>query len=129
MKTILKEILFYETNKEKQSYFDKQGRPFSRVQIKVEGESDKLSGFAYQDSPMRRWKVGQEIEIEVESKTVNGKTYKNFRLASNRPAPISTSALSEISTKLDEINKKLDLLAASKVEMDKEEDDFSDLPF
>jgi hypothetical protein len=102
MKTILKEIIFYETNKESQPYLDKEGRPFSRVQIKTEAHGkDRLSGFAYQQSPMRKWKVGDEIEIEIEEKQYKGKTYLNFKLPKSNSGAVTAYTVE----KIDQLSK------------------------
>lgn len=77
MKIKLTQVRFYATSKQGLPLLDRNQRPFQRVAIQTETHGKQwLSGFAYQGSPMLSWKVGDEVEIEVEQKG----QYLNFRL-------------------------------------------------
>ena len=77
MKVHITRIEAKPANREGVPYLDKNQRPYNRVGIQTQ-EHDKLwlSGFAYADSPMLAWRIGDEVEIEVEQKG----QYTNFRL-------------------------------------------------
>lgn len=96
------------TNKEGQPYLDRQQRPYSRVSIQTEQHGKRwLSGFAYQDSPFLGWRIGDEVEIEIEEKG----QYLNFWLpkpASGGALPLNfTTRFSAIEQKVNEIHQML----------------------
>lgn len=71
-----------DTDREGNALVNKQGKPFTRLTIKVESKGDRyISGFANEGN--KNWRVGDEVDIIItESKTLdkNGKPYLNFSL-------------------------------------------------
>lgn len=131
MKTILKDLIFYDLNKDNQPYLDKKGRPYSRVRIKTEAHGkESLSGFAYEDSPVKKWKVGTEIDIETEEIMYNGKKYLNFKTVYIKVDPTIFAEKVEtlnraylvLTEQMAVLSKRVDALSKSKD--DKEEDPF-----
>ena len=81
METItVKEVRQFDKGKSGQPYLDKRQRPFVIVSITDEN-GRKLSGLAYQGSPLLNLKAGDSIEGTVKENTgKDGKTYLNFEL-------------------------------------------------
>jgi len=108
----IKYLKFEDVNRDHQPYLDKNGRPFYRASMKVEGNENWLSGFAYSEDPMRKWKVGDDVEIVITPKDVNGKTYYNFQ------TPKKTFDNSKVWDKLAEQKIEIDTLKAKVVDLE-----------
>lgn len=77
MKIHITKINVAWTNKEDQAYLDKYHKPYARVGIQTQEHGKTwLSGFAYTGEKPLEWKVGDEVEVDVESKG----QYTNFRI-------------------------------------------------
>lgn len=69
-----------DTDAKGDALVSKQGKPYTRVSIKVESKGDRyISGFGNQGNA--EWKVGDEVDItitESDTKDKTGKPYLNF---------------------------------------------------
>lgn len=84
-------------NKQGQPYLDNEGRGKTRVTITCDGLPNgkkDMSTFAYQDSPVMKWQMGETHEVDI-TLSPDGK-YVNFfpakselNGAQNRPAQIN----------------------------------------
>lgn len=75
MKLHLTNVTRYDKDKEGNPLKTKDGRPYTRLVIKTdEYQAKSISGFDSQET--RDWKVGDEVEAEVEQKG----EYLNFKL-------------------------------------------------
>jgi len=100
MKVKLTNIRVSHANKDGQPYLDKLSRPYNRVGIQTEQHGKTwLSGFAYQDNPMLKWHVGEEVEINVEQKG----QYTNFSLPKTNGGSSSPDQWKTVNDKLDRI--------------------------
>lgn len=103
MKINIDKIFKNETNKDGQSYLDKNGRPYTRVVIQL--GNDKYSNIAYEGDPSLGWRAGDEVDIDTSTKG----EYKNFKPAGLNPhyvpkKPVQGNLeLKEVHRKLDEI--------------------------
>lgn len=74
----------------------KQGKPYTRLSIKVESKGDRfISGFGNQTNS--EWQVGDEVDIvitEAEAKDKEGRPYLNFSMP--KPGSIDSEKLQEI---------------------------------
>lgn len=125
----IKYLKFDEVNREKQPYLDKNGRPYYKVSMKVDGNENWLSGLAYQDSEIRKWKVNQEVDIVITPKPYNGKTYYNFTLPRKEGSMNVGPRLVAIEERIKKIEEWITAQEMDKDEI-KAEDIFpSDMPF
>lgn len=96
MQIIIKGIKGSTADKNGQPYLDNQSRAKTRVTIVTDGLPNgkkEMSTFAYQDSPVMKWAMGETHEVDI-SVTPDGK-YVNFFPANNavaRPAQMQNSA-------------------------------------
>ncbi len=125
----IKYLKFEDVNRDGKPYLDKNQRPFYRVSMKVENNDNYLSGFAYSTDAMRKWKVGDEVDIEITPKDINGKTYYNFK-------PPRTAGAFNFGPRMvlleDRVKKIEEWITAQEMDKDeiKAEDIFpSDMPF
>ena len=75
----IKGIQGKNANKDGQPYLDQNGRAKSRITITCDGLPNgkkEMSTFAYQDSPVMKWSVGESHEVDI-SLSPDGK-YVNF---------------------------------------------------
>jgi hypothetical protein len=96
----------------------KSGKPFTSMSIKTKehGEDVWLSGF--QNKENRDWKEGDVVEIAIEEKVVDGKTYLNY------------SVPTEDQKKIAKLEAQLQKQDAPKVEEKSADDiDADDIPF
>lgn len=88
------------TDREGNPLISKQGKPYTRMSIKVESRGDRyLSGFA--NAGNASWKPGDEVDIvitEAQAKDKNGQPYLNF--SQPKPADIASEGISKILDKL-----------------------------
>lgn len=80
-------------NKQGQPYLDKDGRAKTRVTITCDGLPNgkkEMSTFAYQDSPVMKWQMGESHEVDItlspDGKYVNFFPARSEMDAVNRPA-------------------------------------------
>lgn len=94
-KVTISRIAFFNKDKDGNELKNKQGKPYTRVLIDtVDGRT--MSGFKNQTTA--NWEEGMEVEVEVQEREYNGKTYYNFNTP--KQAPVD---LSEVNNKLDRI--------------------------
>lgn len=99
MKVKLLDYRTFTTTKENQPLLDKNGRPYTRISIKTDQHGTQwLSGLAYEDSPMMKWKAGDEVEIDI----VQNGQYLNFSI----PKVVRTDYA--VMQELRIMNRKLD---------------------
>ena len=91
----------YKVDKQGAPLLDKKQQPYARIVIHTEQHGKTpLSGFAYQNSPIWKWKAGDEVEVLV---TQNGQ-WTNFSLPKVAPqGAVSPMYLERIEKKVDEI--------------------------
>lgn len=131
-KLIIEKVDFYDKNKDQQPLLDKNGRPYKKVRITSEGK--QYWGFAFQDSPLYKNKVGDEIEVDIDTKEFGGKTYYNFKLVKptmgdmeKRVRDLEMQVADLYSWKL-EVDKGTNFSVAKVVQLSKElPKDFSDV--
>jgi hypothetical protein len=120
----------YKTSNKKDGspLIDRNGKPFTRLSIKVQEYGDKwLSGFSNPSN--QTWREGDTVEIEVEQ---SGQ-YLNFKQPNPRTANLQQ--LQTIEKKLDEVLSILKgegTLGAENLTQGQPEDDgpdVSDIPF
>lgn len=75
-KVIISEIKDYDKDKNGNFYKTKDGRNYVRRMIKVDGSNDILSGFKSKNN--EGWRVGDEVNLNIEKVEKDGKTYWNF---------------------------------------------------
>lgn len=69
----------FTTGKDNKPLINKNGKPYTRVSIKVAEHGDTfLSGFG--DPANESWKEGDDVEITVDEVESNGKKYLNFSM-------------------------------------------------
>lgn len=84
------------TDKEGNPLMSKQGKPYTRLSIKVESKGDRfISGFGNQANA--DWKVGDDVDItitEAEAKDKEGRPYLNF--SQPKPGSLDTEKIDRI---------------------------------
>lgn len=122
-KVKIKEI---DTKTVETKYGEKQ-----KIDIKVPGKEGDytLSGFA--NSVNRTWKVGDTVEVEIETREVNGKTYYNYKVPGVGKGD-NSKIIQDILGRIKAIEarlEKLEQMDASECSEETEEDEDLDLPF
>ena len=70
-----------------------KGGEYTSISIKVEGSESWLNGFGTKSN--EDWQKGDEIEVDIESKEWNGKTYYNIKNPSGKISQEDFNALSD----------------------------------
>ena len=87
------------SDREGNALISKQGKPYTRLSIKVESKGDRyISGFGNEGN--KDWKVGDEVDITITESTTmdkSGKPYLNFSM------PKKDSGNEEVMTMLQKI--------------------------
>ena len=99
MKLKIDELYVNDKDKNGNPFVSKDGKPFKKVAIKYDGEW--YSGFY--NKTVASWKVGDEVEVEVEEKEFNGKVYKNFKTPNSFGGGAVLSKLDELIAKVDKL--------------------------
>lgn len=83
-------------------YISKDGRPYTRVGIQVEGYQDWLSGF--ENAVTKSWKEGDTVQILIEKSG----DYTNFRTQPKQVTPEDFAALEARVKKLEDMVKTVE---------------------
>lgn len=78
MKATIKQAKRFKEDQNGNPYIGKDGKPYTRLLIQIEGNDETLSGF--DNDKTASWKEGTVVDIEIEKKVVGDKTYWNFKL-------------------------------------------------
>lgn len=70
-----------------------EGKEYTSISIKVEGRGAWLNGFGAKSN--EHWQKGDEIEVDIESKEWNGKTYYNIKNPSSKISQEDFNALGD----------------------------------
>lgn len=114
------------TDREGNALTTRDGRPYTRMSIKVESKGDKyVSGFGSKDNS--DWKVGDEVDIlivESDKTDKNGQPYLNFSITKKEDKV--DEKLEQILNKLTGIGINLEVVLGKLSA--KKQDDYSDEP-
>lgn len=113
----------------------KDGRPYTRLSLKVESKGDRyISGFGNKDN--ENWKIGDEVDIVITESTTkdkNGVPYLNFSMSkkedvTNEKLELILNALTGIRLELQSIKAFVEPRKRSQQEID-EGINLDDVPF
>lgn len=95
-------IFFNSQSKDGKPYISKKnGHPYKLVTIYWDDQGQKSAGgFAFSDSPVNQWKIGDEVVVELSDREWNGRKYLDFK-------PVSQGMM-----KLVELEERVDILEA-----------------
>lgn len=120
MKIKIEKMFINDKDKNGKPFVSAKGQPFKKITIQSDGKW--YSGFAGQWNSS--WKVGDEIECEVEEKQFNGNTYYNLK------SPARGGNLDQFTSTLqmlvDNTNKIIKLLESQNIDKVTPEED---IPF
>lgn len=94
----------FTTGKDNKPLINKNGKPYTRVSIKVAEHGDTfLSGFG--DPVNESWKEGDDVEIIVDEVESNGKKYLNFSMPKKIDKGVET-ILKSLDARITALEKK-----------------------
>lgn len=95
----------FKTNKDKNGNIlkNKDGREYTRMSIKIEGNESWISGFENKDNSS--WKEGDEVVVNIEKVTQGDKVYLNFK------NPSELDSLRAVVEDLEKRVKSLEILS------------------
>ena len=91
LKIKLNKIFLNAADKNGKAYVHKNnGVPYKLANIyyTLDGKEQNASGFADKDSPIEAWKKGDDVIVNIAPREYRGKTYFNFRIASDGEAKL-----------------------------------------
>lgn len=80
MKVKIERIDHYTKDRNDKPLITRNNKPYIRCMIKT--EKGTISGFGSEATKL--WKVGDEVDLEITTKEVNGTTYQNFKIPDQR---------------------------------------------
>lgn len=113
MKIKIEKLYRNDKDKDGKPLMSRQGKPYSKINIIA--DEKMYSGFSGKWN--ESWKVGDEVEVEVEEAVYNGKTYYNLKAPASARGGFggNTQAMEHLLGSIDtKLSKVIEILESKK---------------